>query len=92
MQAQLSYITVLQRSKRTKNRFPAKRSATNGSRTDTPLERRSLIAALHEDVREPAGGELRTLLFERSIRLHRCIERLFDDAKGKRGMGRSTNS
>ena len=39
----------------------------------------------HEDVRELVRGEMQTPLFKRSMRLRRGVERVFADAKGKRG-------
>ena len=42
----------------------------------------------HEDVRELVRGEMQTPLFKRSMRLRRGVERVFADAKGKRGLTR----
>lgn len=41
-----------------------------------------------EDAGELVRAEMRTPLFKRSMRLRRGVERLFADAKGKRGLGR----
>ena len=49
---------------------------------------RSLTHSEHEDVRELVRGEMQTPLFKRSMRLRRGVERVFADAKGKRGLTR----
>lgn len=41
-----------------------------------------------EDGRDPARAEMRTGLYKRSMRLRPGVERLFADAKGKRGLAR----
>lgn len=41
-----------------------------------------------ENTRELVRAEMQTPLFKRSMRLRRGVERLFADAKGKRGLGR----
>lgn len=58
-----------------------KRKCTAGSN-------RAVTHSEHEDVRELVRGEMQTPLFQRSMRLRRGVERLFADAKGKRGLGR----
>lgn len=42
----------------------------------------------YEDVREQVRGEIQTRLFKQSMRLRRGVERVFADAKGKRGLTR----
>ena len=49
---------------------------------------RSVTHSEHEDVRELVRGEMQTALFKRSMRLRRGVERVFADAKGKRGLAR----
>lgn len=49
---------------------------------------RSLSHSQYEDVRELVRAEMQTRLFKRSMRLRRGVERLFADAKAKRGLGR----
>lgn len=54
----------------------------------TPGRNRCVVHSEYEGVRELVRGEMQTPLFKRSMRLRRGVERLFADAKGKRGMGR----
>lgn len=54
----------------------------------TPGSSRAVTRSEHEDVRELVRAEMRTPMFQRSMRLRRGVERLFADAKGKRGLGR----
>jgi transposase len=49
---------------------------------------RSVTHSQHEEVRELVRAEMQTGLFKRSMRLRRGVERVFADAKGKRGLGR----
>ena len=49
---------------------------------------RSVSRMEHEDTRDVVRGEMQTPLFKRSMRLRRGVERLFADAKGKRGLTR----
>ncbi len=49
---------------------------------------RSVTHSQHEDVRELVRVEMQKPLFKRSMRLRRGIERVFADAKGKRGLAR----
>ncbi|MFN3677957.1 MAG: transposase [Sphingomonas pseudosanguinis] len=58
-----------------------KRKCTAGSN-------RSVTHSEHENVRELVRGEMQTPLFKRSMRLRRGVERVFADAKGKRGLTR----
>ncbi|MBB5717089.1 IS1182 family transposase, partial [Sphingomonas aerophila] len=58
-----------------------KRKCTGGSS-------RSVTHSQFEDVRELVRGEMQTPLFKRSMRLRRGVERVFADAKGKRGLTR----
>lgn len=58
-----------------------KRKCTGGSN-------RSVTHSEYEDVRELVRGEMQTPLFKRSMRLRRGVERVFADAKGKRGLTR----
>lgn len=60
---------------------PLKLKCTAGSN-------RSVTHSEHEDVRELVRGEMQTPLFKRSMRLRRSVERVFADAKGKRGLTR----
>lgn len=57
-----------------------------GKCTNAPYRRVSRME--DEDTRELVRAEMRTPLFKRSMRLRRGVERLFADAKGKRGLGR----
>ena len=54
----------------------------------TAGNRRSVGHSEHEEVREMVRAEMRTPLFKRSMKLRRGVERLFADAKIKRGLGR----
>jgi hypothetical protein len=54
----------------------------------TEAKFRSVSHSRHEDVREIARREMKTPLFQRSMRLRRGVERLFADAKTKRGLAR----
>lgn len=58
-----------------------KRKCTGGSN-------RSVTHSEYEDVRELVRGEMQKPLFKRSMRLRRGVERVFADAKGKRGLTR----
>jgi hypothetical protein len=49
---------------------------------------RSVTRSEYEDVRERVREEMQMPLFQRSMRLRHGVERLFADAKDKRGMGR----
>lgn len=49
---------------------------------------RSVSHSQHEDLRKLVRAEMQTGPFKRSMRLRRGIERVFADAKGKRGLGR----
>lgn len=51
-------------------------------------EQRSVNHSEHEDVRDLVCSEMQTPMFQRSMRLRRGVERLFADAKGKRGLTR----
>lgn len=54
----------------------------------TSAHGRALCRIEDEDARDLARAQMRTGLFKRSMRLRRGVERLFADAKVKRGMGR----
>ena len=54
----------------------------------TSANNRSVTHSEHEDVRDLVRSEMQTPLFQRSMRLRRGVERLFADAKGKRGLTR----
>lgn len=58
-----------------------KRKCTTGNN-------RSVSHSQHENVRVLVRAEMQTPLFRRSMRLRRGVERVFADAKGKRGLGR----
>lgn len=60
---------------------PLKRECTAG-----PM--RTVSHSQHEDVRELVRAEMQKPLFKRSMRLRRGVERVFADAKGKRGLAR----
>ena len=61
-------------------------------RTCTRGISRAMPRSEREDVRELVRAGMRTPLFQRSMRLRRGVERLFADARGKRGQGRLSSS
>ena len=67
---------------------PADCRACHLKRKCTGSSSRSVTHSEYEDVRELVRGEMRTALFKRSMRLRRGVERVFADAKGKRGLAR----
>ena len=67
---------------------PADCRACHLKRKCTVSTSRSVTHSEFEDVRELVRGEMQTPLFKRSMRLRRGVERLFADAKGKRGLAR----
>ena len=67
---------------------PADCRAYHLKRKCTASSSRSVTHSEHEEVRELVRDEMQTKLFKRSMRLRRGIERLFADAKGKRGLAR----
>lgn len=67
---------------------PADCRACHLKRKCTTGTMRSVSHSQHEDVRELVRIEMRTPLFKRSMRLRRGVERIFADAKGKRGLTR----
>ncbi|WP_333702779.1 IS1182 family transposase [Sphingobium yanoikuyae] len=54
----------------------------------TSAKNRSVTHSEHENVRDVVRSEMQTPMFQRSMRLRRGVERLFADAKGKRGLTR----
>ena len=60
---------------------PLKGKCTSGSQ-------RTVGHSEYEDVRALVRTEMQTRLFKRSMRLRKGVERLFADAKGKRGLAR----
>jgi transposase len=60
---------------------PLKRQCTSGAQ-------RTIGHSEYEDVRALVRTEMQTRLFKRSMRLRKGVERLFADAKGKRGLAR----
>ncbi|PHP16478.1 DDE transposase, partial [Sphingobium sp. IP1] len=67
---------------------PADCRACHLKRKCTAGSNRSVTHSEYEDVREMVRGEMQTPLFKRSMRLRRGVERVFADAKGKRGLTR----
>jgi hypothetical protein len=54
----------------------------------TSATQRTIGHSEFEDVRALVRTEMQTRLFKRSMRLRKGVERLFADAKGKRGLAR----
>lgn len=54
----------------------------------TAATQRTVGHSEYEDVRQLVRAEMQTRLFKRSMRLRKGVERLFADAKGKRGLTR----
>jgi transposase len=54
----------------------------------TKAQRRTIVRSEHEEVRDLVRAEMQTGLFKRSMKLRRGVERLFAEAKTRRGLGR----
>ena len=54
----------------------------------TNAQRRTVVRSEHEEIRDLVRAEMHTGLFRRSMKLRRGVERLFADAKSKRGLAR----